>query len=189
MVEGMSFNYYGVLVSVIELIYSKATLGRDDESGPSEPTTDQLNEPYQEESPHIVPDTKDIRVNNQHIPDIIDYIPVTSSELNSLQCDPNHDDDGFIDDEYIKDVEYSDQIEEHDDSDDSDYHEAAPLPEPTTSTSQRLPIPYHPELCHRQNPPPPPVRDSAIHSLGFKMVIFGKKKDRATKASALMDSI
>ncbi|KAL6181404.1 hypothetical protein ACLB2K_048059 [Fragaria x ananassa] len=101
-----------------------ATLGRDDESGPSEPTTDQLNEPYQEESPHVVPDTKDIRVNKQHVSAIIGYISITSSELNSLQRNPiNHDDDGFIDDKYIEDDEYSDQIEEDDDSDDSDYHE------------------------------------------------------------------
>ncbi|XP_004289441.1 PREDICTED: uncharacterized protein LOC101302211 [Fragaria vesca subsp. vesca] len=47
-------------------IWSVATLGgEDDESGPSEPiTTDQPNEPYQEDSPHVVPDTEDIRVNN-----------------------------------------------------------------------------------------------------------------------------
>ncbi|KAL6219924.1 hypothetical protein ACLB2K_007682 [Fragaria x ananassa] len=161
MVEGMSFNYYGVLVSVIELIYGKgmpvvlfkckwfntdpirrrsvildrvllsvdsnsvwyenepfilatmvkqvfylddsamgegwkmvqvmsqmniwsaATLGGDDESGPSEPTIDQLNEPYQEESPHVVPDTSDIRVNNQHVLVIIGYMAVTPSEMNS----------------------------------------------------------------------------------------------------------
>ena len=161
MVEGMGFNYYGVLVSVIELIYGKgmpvvlfkckwfntdptrrrstvldrgllsvdlnsvwyenepfilttmaehvfylddpamgeggkvvqvmshrniwsaATLGGDDESGPSEPTTDQPNEPYQEESPHVVPDTEDIRVNNQHVLVIIGYMPVTPSEMNS----------------------------------------------------------------------------------------------------------
>ena len=166
MVEGLSFNYYGVLVSVIELIYEKgmsvvlfkckwfntdptrrrstvldrglisvdsnsvwyenelfifatmakqvfylnnpamgegwkvvqvmshrniwsaATLGGDDESGPSEPTTDQPNESYQEESPHVVPDTEDIRVNNQHVSAIIDYIPVTPSKLNSLQRNP-----------------------------------------------------------------------------------------------------
>ncbi|KAL6188710.1 hypothetical protein ACLB2K_040101 [Fragaria x ananassa] len=157
MVEGVGFNYYGVLVSVIELIYGKGMpvvlfkckwfnidptnegvqfwivacyqwtqivcTGRDDESGPSEPTTDQLNEPYQEKSPYVVSDTEDIRVNNQHIPTIIGYIPITPSELNPLQRNPNHDDDGFIDDEYIEDDEYSDQIEEDDDSDDSDYHE------------------------------------------------------------------
>ncbi len=105
-------------------IWSAATLGGDDESGPSEPiTTDQPNEPYQEESPHVVPDTEDIRVNNQHIRAIIGYITVTPSELNSLQRNPNHDDDGFIDDEYIEDDEYSDQIEEDDDLYDSDYHE------------------------------------------------------------------
>ncbi|KAL6195277.1 hypothetical protein ACLB2K_030897 [Fragaria x ananassa] len=44
--------------------------------------------------------------------------------MNSLQHNPNHDDDGFIiDDEDIEDDEYSDQTEEDDDSDDSDYHE------------------------------------------------------------------
>ncbi|KAL6185840.1 hypothetical protein ACLB2K_041963 [Fragaria x ananassa] len=171
MVEGRGFNYYGVIVSVIELIYDKlhsnsvwyenelfifatmtkqvfylddpamgegwkvvyvmshmniwsaATLRRDDESGPSELTTDQLNEPYQEESPHVVPDTEDIRVNNQHVPTIIGYIPVTPSKLNSLQRNPNHDDNGFIDDEYIENDEYSDETEEDDYSDDSDYHE------------------------------------------------------------------
>ncbi|KAL6205258.1 hypothetical protein ACLB2K_022520 [Fragaria x ananassa] len=95
-------------------IWSAATLGGDDESRPSElRTTDQPNEPYQEDSPHVVPDTEDIR-----------YLPVTPSELNSLQPRiPNHDDDGFIDDEYIEDDEYSDQTEEDNDSDDSDYHE------------------------------------------------------------------
>ncbi|KAL6191165.1 hypothetical protein ACLB2K_037556 [Fragaria x ananassa] len=77
---------------------------------PSEPTTDQSNEPYQEESPHVVPDTEDIHVNNQHVPAIIGYIPITPSEQNSLQCNLNHDDDSFIDDEYIEDDEYSDQI-------------------------------------------------------------------------------
>ncbi|KAL6133301.1 hypothetical protein ACLB2K_065538 [Fragaria x ananassa] len=112
MVEGLGFNYYEVLVSVIELIYGKvdlnsvwyenelfilatmtkqvfylddpamgegwkvvqvmshrniwsaAILGGGDKSGPSEPTTDQLNEAYQEESPQVVPHTEDIRVNN-----------------------------------------------------------------------------------------------------------------------------
>ncbi|KAL6142360.1 hypothetical protein ACLB2K_060642 [Fragaria x ananassa] len=103
-------------------IWSAATLGGDDESAPSEPTTDQPNESYQEESPHVVPDTEDLRVNNQHVPAIIGYIPITPSELNSLQRNPNHDGDDFIDDEYIEDDEYIDQIEE-DDSDDSDYHE------------------------------------------------------------------
>ncbi|KAL6223555.1 hypothetical protein ACLB2K_006940 [Fragaria x ananassa] len=68
-------------------IWRAATLGGDDESGPSEPTTDQPNEPYQEESPYVVPDTEDIC-----------YIPIAPSEVNSLQCNPNHDDDGFIDD-------------------------------------------------------------------------------------------
>ena len=104
-------------------IWSAATLGEDDESGPSEPTTDQLNEPYQEESPEVVPDTEDIRVNNQYVPAIICYIPVTPFELNLLQRNLNHDDDGFIDDEYIEDDEYSDQIKEDDDSDNSDYDE------------------------------------------------------------------
>ncbi|KAL6139724.1 hypothetical protein ACLB2K_058026 [Fragaria x ananassa] len=147
MVEGLCFNYYGVLVSVIELIYDKGmpvvlfkckwfntdptrrrstildccllsvdsntTLGGDDESGPSKPTFDQPNELYHEESSYIVPDTEDICVNNQHVPAIIGYIPITPSELNSLQRNPNHDDDSFIDEEYIED----------DDSDDSDYYE------------------------------------------------------------------
>ncbi|KAL6133622.1 hypothetical protein ACLB2K_065856 [Fragaria x ananassa] len=164
-VEVVGFNYYGVLVSVIELIYGKgmpvvlfkckwfntdptrrkstnmdrgllsvdsnsiwniwsaSTLGEDDESGPSELTADQPNEPYQEESLYVVPDTEDIRVNNQNVPAIISYIPITPSEVNSLQRNLNHDDDGFIDDEYIEDDEYSDQIEENDDSDDSDYDE------------------------------------------------------------------
>ncbi|KAL6178392.1 hypothetical protein ACLB2K_049910 [Fragaria x ananassa] len=53
-------------------IWSVATLGGDDESGPSEPTIDQPNEPYQKESPHVIPDTEDIRVNNQHVPAIIE---------------------------------------------------------------------------------------------------------------------
>ncbi|KAL6133707.1 hypothetical protein ACLB2K_065941 [Fragaria x ananassa] len=97
-----------------------ATLGGDDESRPSEPTTDQPNEPYQEKSPHVVLDTEDIHVNNQHVLAILGYIPVTPSELNLLQCNPNHDDDGFIDDKYIDDDEYSDQTEE---DNDSDYHE------------------------------------------------------------------
>ncbi|KAL6209534.1 hypothetical protein ACLB2K_020474 [Fragaria x ananassa] len=103
---------------------SATTLGGDDESGSSEPTTDQPNEPYQEESPHVVSDTDDICVNNQHVPVIIGYILVTPSELNSLQRNPNHDADGFIDDEYIEYDEYSDQTEEDDDSDDSNYHES-----------------------------------------------------------------
>nr|XP_011464852.1 PREDICTED: developmentally-regulated GTP-binding protein 1 homolog [Fragaria vesca subsp. vesca] len=70
---------------------------------------------------------------NQHVQAIIGYIPITPSELNSLQRHLNHDDDGFIGDEYIEDDEYSDQFEEDDeysdqfeedvDSDDSDYHE------------------------------------------------------------------
>ena len=64
-------------------IWSAATLGGDDESGPSEPTTDQPNEPYQEESPHVVPNTEDIRVNNQHVLMIIGYMTVTPSEKNS----------------------------------------------------------------------------------------------------------
>ncbi|KAL6211218.1 hypothetical protein ACLB2K_016445 [Fragaria x ananassa] len=51
------------------------------------------------------------------------YIPVTPSQINSLQRNLNHDDDGFINDELIVDAEYSDQTEEDDDSDDSDYHE------------------------------------------------------------------
>ncbi|KAL6218454.1 hypothetical protein ACLB2K_011667 [Fragaria x ananassa] len=204
MVEGLGFNYYGVLVSVIELIYDKgmhvvlfkckwfntdptkwrstildrgllsvdsnsvwyenepfilatmakqefylddpvmgegwkvvqvmshkniwsvATLGGDDESGPSEPTTHQPNEPYQEESPHVVSDTEDIRVNNQHVPAIIGYLSITPFELNSLQRrNPGltHDNNDFIDDEYIEGDEYSDQTEEQDHSDDSDYHE------------------------------------------------------------------
>ena len=201
MVEGMGFNYYGVLVSVIELIsgkgmpvvlfkckwfntdptrrrstvldrgllsvdsnsvwyenepfilatmtkqvfylddsamgegwkvvqvmshrniWSAATLGGDDESGPSEPTTDQPNEPYQEESPHVVPDTEDIRVNNQHVSVIIGYMQVTPSEMNSRQCiKPTHDDE-FIDDSDIEEDQYSGQTEENDDSDNSDYHE------------------------------------------------------------------
>ncbi|KAL6178049.1 hypothetical protein ACLB2K_049569 [Fragaria x ananassa] len=104
-------------------IWSATTLGGDDESGPSEPTTDQSNEPYQEEPPYVVPDTEDICANNQHVPAIIGYIPITPSELNLLQCNPNHDDDGFIDDKYIEDDEYSDQIEKNDNPDDSDYHE------------------------------------------------------------------
>ncbi|KAL6186648.1 hypothetical protein ACLB2K_042768 [Fragaria x ananassa] len=180
MVKGLGFNYYGVLISVLELIYDKsmsimlfkckwfstdptrrrstiidrgllsvdsnnvwyenepfilatmakqvfylddlamgeATLGGDDESGPSELTTDPPNEAYQEKYPHVVPDTEDIRVNNQHIQIIIGYIPVTPFELNSLQHNPNHDDDDFIDDEYIEDDENFDQTEEDDDSDD-----------------------------------------------------------------------
>ncbi|KAL6212453.1 hypothetical protein ACLB2K_017673 [Fragaria x ananassa] len=93
-------------------IWSTATLGGDDENGPSEPTTDQPNKPYQEKSSYVVPDTEDIC-----------YIPITPSEVNSLQRIPNHDDDGFIDDEYIEDDEYSNQIEEDDDLDDSDYDE------------------------------------------------------------------
>ncbi|KAL6204790.1 hypothetical protein ACLB2K_022057 [Fragaria x ananassa] len=107
----MSESWKVVQVMSHRNIWSAATLGGDDESGPSEPiTTDQLNEPYQEDSPHVVPNTKDIRVNNQHVPAIIGYLPVTPSELNSLQPRiPNHDDDGFIDDEYIEDDEYSDQ--------------------------------------------------------------------------------
>ena len=60
-------------------IWSAATLGGDDESRPSEPTTDQPNEPYQEESPHVVPDTEDIRVNNQHVLVIIGYTADTLS--------------------------------------------------------------------------------------------------------------
>ncbi|KAL6185883.1 hypothetical protein ACLB2K_042005 [Fragaria x ananassa] len=72
---------------------------------------------------HVVPNTEDIRVNNQHVLAIICYIPVTPFKLNSLQRNPNHDDDGFIDDEYIVNDEFSDQTEEDDDSDDSDYHE------------------------------------------------------------------
>ncbi|KAL6215219.1 hypothetical protein ACLB2K_014650 [Fragaria x ananassa] len=45
-------------------IWSAATLEGDDGSGHSELTTDQLNEPYQDESPYVVPDTEDIRVNS-----------------------------------------------------------------------------------------------------------------------------
>ena len=104
-------------------IQSAATLGGDDESGPSEPTTNQPNEPYQEESPYVVLDNEDIRVNNQHVPVIIGYIPITPSEVNSLQHNPNHDDDGFIDDEYIENDEYSNQIEEDHDLDHLYYHE------------------------------------------------------------------
>ncbi|KAL6198872.1 hypothetical protein ACLB2K_028660 [Fragaria x ananassa] len=85
--------------------------------------TNQPNEAYQEESPHVVPDIEDIHVNNQYVPAIIGYISIIPSELNSLQRNLNHDDDGFIDDEYIKDDEYSDQTKEDNDSDDSDYHE------------------------------------------------------------------
>ncbi|KAL6138180.1 hypothetical protein ACLB2K_063465 [Fragaria x ananassa] len=81
-------------------ICSTATLGGDDESGPSEPTTNQPNEPYQEESPHVVLDIDDIRVNNQHVPVIIGYMPVTPSEMNSRQRKPTHDDE-FIDDSDI----------------------------------------------------------------------------------------
>ncbi|KAL6134606.1 hypothetical protein ACLB2K_066835 [Fragaria x ananassa] len=101
----------------------EATLERDDESGPSELTTDHPNEPYQEESPHVVLDTEDICVNNQHVSAIIGYIPITPSKLNSLQRKPNYDDDGFTDDEYIEEDGYSDQTKEDDDSDDSDYYE------------------------------------------------------------------
>ncbi|KAL6201737.1 hypothetical protein ACLB2K_025449 [Fragaria x ananassa] len=75
------------------------------------------------DDPAMVPDTEDIRVNNQHVPAIIGYIPITPSEVNSLQRNPNHDDDGFIDDEYIEDDEYSNQIKEDDDSDNSDCDE------------------------------------------------------------------
>ena len=60
----MSEGWKVVQVMSHRNIWSTATLGGDDESVPSEPTTDQPNEPYQEESPHIVPDTEDIRVNN-----------------------------------------------------------------------------------------------------------------------------
>ena len=121
----MSEGWKVVQVMSHRNIWSAATLGGDDESGPSEPIiTDQPNEPYQEDSPHVVPDTENIRVINQHVPDIIGYLPITPSELISLQHrHPSHDDDGFIDDEYIEDDEYSDQTEEDDDSNDSDYHE------------------------------------------------------------------
>ncbi|KAL6124803.1 hypothetical protein ACLB2K_077312 [Fragaria x ananassa] len=119
----MSEGWKVVQVMSHRNIWSATTLGGDDESGPSEPTTDQPNEPYQEESPHVVSDTEDIRVNNQHVLAIICYIPVTLSELNSLQHNPNHDDDGFIDDEYIENNEYSNQTEEDNDSNDSYYHE------------------------------------------------------------------
>lgn len=74
-------------------IWSAATLGGDDESGPNEQTTDQPNEPYQEESPQVVPDTLDIRVNNQHVLAIIGYIPITPSEMNSRQRNPTYDHD------------------------------------------------------------------------------------------------
>ncbi|KAL6191597.1 hypothetical protein ACLB2K_037987 [Fragaria x ananassa] len=86
------------------------------------PTTDQPNESYQEKSPHVVPDTEDIRVNNQHVPVIIGYMPVTPSEMNSRQRKPTHDDE-FIDDSNMEKDQYSGQTEEDDDSDDSDYHE------------------------------------------------------------------
>ena len=62
-------------------------------------------------------------MNNQHVPVIIGYVAVTPYEMNSRQCNPTHDDDGFIDDSDIEDDQYSNQIEENDDSDDSDYHE------------------------------------------------------------------
>ncbi|KAL6145270.1 hypothetical protein ACLB2K_055958 [Fragaria x ananassa] len=150
-------------------IWSAATLGGDDESGPSEPTTNQPNEPYQEESPHVVLDTEDIRVNNRHVLAIIGYIPVTPSELNSLQRNPNHDDDGFIDEEYIKDDEYSDQTEEEDDSDDSDYHESlssCATPPPTTSAN-RLDLSKTPST-HRStgSPSSTPTPESARRIVG-----------------------
>ncbi|KAL6202417.1 hypothetical protein ACLB2K_026125 [Fragaria x ananassa] len=83
------------------------------------------------------------------------------------QRNPNHDDDSFIDNKYIKDEEYSDQIEEDDDLDDSDYHEAAQPPESTASTHQR---PRHPPIVgdHRleqsSQPPPDLIHASAINS-------------------------
>ncbi|XP_004289306.1 PREDICTED: uncharacterized protein LOC101300964 [Fragaria vesca subsp. vesca] len=147
MVEGLGFNYYGVLVSVIELIYGnrmpvvlfKCKWFNTDPSRRRSTILDRgllsvdsnsvwyENEPFilvtmakqvfylddpamgegwkvVQDSPHVVPDTEDIRVNNQHVPVIIGYLPVTQSELNSLQPRiPNHDDDNFIDDEYIED--------------------------------------------------------------------------------------
>ncbi|KAL6194367.1 hypothetical protein ACLB2K_035451 [Fragaria x ananassa] len=154
MVEGLGFNYYGVLVSVIELIYrnrmpvvlfkckwfntdpttrmstilDRGLLSVDSNSVwyENEPfiLTTMAKQVFYLDDPAMIPDTEDIRVNNQHVPAIIGYLLVTLSELNSLQPRiPNHDDDGFIDEEYIEDDEYSNQTEEDDDSDDSDYHE------------------------------------------------------------------
>ncbi|KAL6202785.1 hypothetical protein ACLB2K_026490 [Fragaria x ananassa] len=116
-------NYYGVLVSVIKLIYG--TVNSNSVWYENDPfiLATMAKQVFYLDDPAIVPDTEDIRVNDQHVPAIIGYIPITSSEVNSLQRNLNHDDDGFIDDEYIEDDEYSDQIEEVDNSDDSDYDE------------------------------------------------------------------
>ncbi|KAL6213501.1 hypothetical protein ACLB2K_012948 [Fragaria x ananassa] len=95
MAEGLSFNYYRILVSVIELIYIKVD----------------SNSVWYKNEPFILTTmAKQVFYLDDSA---MGYLPITPSELNSLQRNPNHDDDGFIDDE----------IEEDDDSDDSDYHE------------------------------------------------------------------
>ncbi|XP_004295619.1 PREDICTED: uncharacterized protein LOC101300328 [Fragaria vesca subsp. vesca] len=168
MVEGLGFNYYGVLISVIELIYGKGmpvvlfkckwfntdpTRRRSTILDHGLLSVDSNSVWYENEPFILVTMAKQVfylddpamgegwkvvqvmshrniwsaaTLGGEDDESGPSYLPITPSELNSLQRrnpDPNHDDDGFIDDEYIEDDEYSDQTKEDDDSDDSDYHE------------------------------------------------------------------
>jgi len=88
-------------------IWSAATLGVDEGTEPSSVP----NEPYQEETPPVIPNDVDIRVNDQHVPAITGYIEVTMPE-------PEEDDE--YEDEEDED---SEEFEEDDDPEDQDYED------------------------------------------------------------------
>ncbi|XP_004306180.1 PREDICTED: uncharacterized protein LOC101310926 [Fragaria vesca subsp. vesca] len=114
MVEGKSHNYYGeygyrpwFVISEHKHFMSAATLGGDEGTEPSSLS----NEPYQEETPPVIPNDVDIRVNDQHVPAITGYIEVTMPE-------PEEDDE-YVDEE----DEDSEEFEEVDDPEDQDYED------------------------------------------------------------------
>ncbi|XP_004293050.1 PREDICTED: uncharacterized protein LOC101297410 [Fragaria vesca subsp. vesca] len=88
-------------------IWSAATLGVDEGTEPSSVP----NEPYQEETPPVIPNDVDIRVNDQHVPAITGYIEVTMPE-------PEENDE-YKDEE----DEDSEEFEEDDDPEDQDYED------------------------------------------------------------------
>ncbi|KAL6176862.1 hypothetical protein ACLB2K_053494 [Fragaria x ananassa] len=130
MVEGMGFNYYGVLVSVIELIYGKVDSNNvwyENEPFNLATIAKQvfyLDDPAMGEGWKVV-----LVMSHRNIWSAVtlggddeSYMRVTPSEMISRQRKPTHDYE-FIDDSDIEEDQYSGQTEEDDDLDDSDYHE------------------------------------------------------------------
>ncbi|XP_004305751.1 PREDICTED: uncharacterized protein LOC101310148 [Fragaria vesca subsp. vesca] len=102
-------------------IYSAATLGlgveRDDHH--------EVDEPYQEESTSEIPDTEDIRINNDVYFEQGELEPISELEIElafASQVPPTED---FIDDQYEdSDASQEDDDVEDDDSDDEDYDDS-----------------------------------------------------------------